>query len=146
MNNTYQYNKVNCITPDRVVKKTDSKTLVKGYSTFIALKYNNSDPGNKGSHKTEKSHENFCPSKCIMEVTQGVKSSHGKLAQTLNDKPNKPLKSNTCSMEWDIKYKHIIALFFFFFLRMRIPWSSINHTLMRNYKEQINSLKSLMNT
>ena len=115
MNNTYQYNKVNCITPDRVVKKTDSKTLVKGYSTFIALKYNNSDPGNKGSHKTEKSHENFCPSKCIMEVTQGVKSSHGKLAQTLNDKPNKPLKSNTCSMEWDIKYKHIIAFFLFFF-------------------------------
>ena len=57
MNNTYQYNKVNCITPDRVVKKTDSKTLVKGYSTLIPIKYNNSDLRNKGSHKTKKSHK-----------------------------------------------------------------------------------------
>ena len=99
MSNTYQYNKVNCITPDRVVKKTDSKTLVKGYSTFIALKYNNSDPGNKGSHKTKKSHEKLSPSDCIMKMTQGVRSPYEKLAQTLNDKPNKPLNNNTCSME-----------------------------------------------
>ena len=30
------------------------------------------------------------PSNCIMKVTQEVKSPHGKLAQALNDKPNKP--------------------------------------------------------
>ena len=36
---------------------TDSETLVKGYSTLTLIRYNNSDSGNKGSHKTKKSHE-----------------------------------------------------------------------------------------
>ena len=67
-------------------------------------------------------------SECIMKVTQGVKSPHGQLAQTLNDKLDKPLNNNTCSMEYDAKYKHITMFFFC----MRIPWSSINLTLMRN--------------
>ena len=48
-----------------------------------------------------------------MKVTQGTKSPHRKLAQTLNNKPNKQRSNrNTCSIEWDIKYKHITAFFF----------------------------------
>ena len=66
---------------------------MKGYSTLIPIKCNNSNPRNKGFHKTpkkkKKSHEkNSRPSNYIMKVTQGTKGPHRKLAQTLNNKPN----------------------------------------------------------
>ena len=70
MSNTYQYNKGKSYHSWWSSREdTDSETLVKGYSTLIPIKYNNSDPRNKGSHNTQISH----PSNYIMKVTQGAK-------------------------------------------------------------------------
>ena len=74
MSNTYQYNKGKSYHSWWSSREdTDSETLVKGYSTLIPIKYNNSNPRNKGSHNTQISH----PSNYIMKVTQGAKSPHG---------------------------------------------------------------------
>ena len=58
MSNAYQYNKGKSYHPLWSNREdTNSNTLVKSYSTLIPIKYNNFDPGNKGSHETKKSHE-----------------------------------------------------------------------------------------
>ena len=53
---------------------------MKGYSTLIPIKCNNSDPENKGSHKTKKKNltKNSHPSNCLMKVTHEVKKSSWK--------------------------------------------------------------------
>ena len=52
MSHAYQHNKDNSYRPWWSSREdTDSETLVKGYSTLIPIKYNNSYPRNKGSHK-----------------------------------------------------------------------------------------------
>ena len=58
MSHAYQYNKGKSYHSWWSSRQdTNSKTLVKGYSTLIPIKYNNSDLRNKGSHKTKKSHK-----------------------------------------------------------------------------------------
>ena len=68
MSNTYQYSKGKSYHPWWSSREdTDSEILVKSYSTFIPIKYKNSDPRNKGSHKTKKSHEK--PDSCPIGVS-----------------------------------------------------------------------------
>ena len=112
MSNAYQYNKGKSYHPWWSSREdTDSETLVKGYSTLIPVKYNNSDPRNKGSYKTKKSHEKLSSIQLYNENdSTSKKSPHGKLAQILNNKPNK-----ASNAQWNRISSTNISLRLFFF-------------------------------
>ena len=99
MSNAYQYNKGKSYHPLWSNREdTNSNTLVKSYSTLIPIKYNYSDPRNKGSHKIQISHEKLSSFQLHNESDSRSEKSSWKLAQNLNDKPNKQSSNNnTCS-------------------------------------------------
>ena len=117
MSNAYQYNKGKSYHPWWSSKEnTDSETLVKGYSTLIPIKYTNSDPRNKVSHKTQISHKkNSHPSNCIMKVTQWAK----KVLMENSHKPSMINPINNAQIAEHAQWSRIsstnISLHFFFF-------------------------------
>ena len=143
MSNAYQYNKGKSYHPLWSNREdTNSNTLVKSYSTLIPIKYNYSDPRNKGSHKTQISHKKLSPLQLHNESDSRsekfiMKNLHKPSMINLINNPQiithaHEIRISSTNTSWSTFF---VIISFFFLFCMRIPWSSIHHTPMRHCKE-----------
>ena len=105
---------------------------MKGYSTLIPIKCNNSDPENKGSHKTKKEKKKSHKKLSYLKLHNESDLRSEKVLMENSHKPSMINPVNNPQITTHARWSRILSTNTLLRFFLCISWSSINHTPMRN--------------